>query len=230
MSKNLIDSSKNIIRIGKIRVVYSSWFRRNLRQFERVAYVSPWDAIENRNRKVIHTAEGDLFRPLPEKQQNWVLLAALLVSLWLGNKVASVPGDLSFTAQLLMHLPYLLILVMGYSLWVTRGSALAFALIGESFMKAFKRLVSTESIAELDLTQRADEDKLASMAVQGQQAARSFVSVAWPIAMVASVMALMFDTEVSSLWMFICSGGSCLLWGYLLFLIGRRGILPTLEQ
>lgn len=192
--------------------------------------MSPWDAIENQNRKVIHTAEGDLFRPLPAKQQNWVLLGVSIITLWLGHTVASMPGDLSFFAHLVMHFPYLLILVMGYSLWITRGSALAFGLVGESFMRAFKGLLSTDSVEGQDFSQHADEDKLASMAVQQQQAARSFVSVAWPVAMVASVMALMFDTTVSSLWMFICTGGSCVVWGYLLFLLGRRGILPTLER
>lgn len=180
--------------------------------------------------KGMDTPYGYLYRPLGSVGQFFVLLASFVGGPLFAYGIGLVPGDLSEAAQTLLFIPFVLIFFMGYSLWVARLKAIAFDTIGKSLLKTlFLLIVKKQKPATLQDVM-PDKDKLLQMAVKGQKAGASFTLVAWPIAIIAGLCALLMETAFGLSAMFVLVTGSCLTWGYCLGYCGRRGWLPIMEE
>jgi len=148
----------------------------------------------------------------------------------IGGWVAIVPGDLSSAAQVILHIPYILVFFVGYSVWVARLNAIAFDAVGRSLLKALWNLIfhgkEPTSLSEV----LPSKDKLVEMLVKGQRAGASFRGVSWPIALAGSLCAVLFESSMPTMALSVLTAATVICWGYILGLLGRRGWLPLPEN
>ena len=175
------------------------------------------------------TPYGKLHKPKHRVVQFAFLLLAFFGGPLLGEAIGRALGGLSDTAQIALYLPFVAILFLGYGLWVARLNAIAFEGIGRGILKALFMLIVRRRKPQNIEDVLPSKEKLLRMAVQAQKAGWSFFTVSIPIALVAALLALLFESATPGLMRLLAVGGSCLLWGYLLGFLARRGYLPVLE-
>jgi len=178
----------------------------------------------------LDTPYGYLYRPLSNRKQILVLIAAFFGGPAFGWIIGQVPGDLSQTAKDAMFIPMVAVFFVGYALWVARLNAIAFQGIGWGLLKmAFNFLVfrrKPESPADI----LPSRDKLLEMLVRAQKAGASFAPASWLVGLISGAAATLIDSAMSSSNLFLLVAGSSLIWGYLLAWLGRRGWLPFMES
>jgi hypothetical protein len=177
----------------------------------------------------LDTPYGRLYRPLNPWAQIAVLFVAFFGGPAIGWLIGHVPGDLSETARTLVYVPFVLVFFTGYALWVARLNAIAFDVLGRSFLKAFLLILlrrrKPESLHEIIPTR----EKLLQMAVRAQKAGGSFAVTGWPIGLFAGLLGLFLRSDFGAVPLFLLLAGSVIAWGYLLAVLGRRGFLPFME-
>ena len=176
------------------------------------------------------TPYGRLYRPIGQWQQIAVLVAVFFGGPALGWLVGRIPGDLSESARTALCVPYVLVFFLGYAAWVARLNAIAFDTIGRSLLKALFLLIIRRrppGSAEDVLPSR---EKLLEMAVRAQKAGASFGPASWPVALLAGLIAMMFDSATGAFARFLLVALTCLAWGHFLAWLGRRGRLPFMEE
>lgn len=178
----------------------------------------------------LETPHGYLYRPLSNGKQILVLIAAFLGGPAFGWGVAHIPGDLSQSAREGMCLPMVAIFFMGYSLWIARLNAIAFEGIGWGVLKALFNLLVFRRKPKSIHDVLPSQDKLLSMLVRAQKAGASFGPVGWLVGTITGLIAMLFDSEMNVWGMFLLVCGACVIWGYALAWMGRRGWLPFIEN
>ncbi len=181
-------------------------------------------------RQGLETPHGTLYPPLPAGRQLLVVLLAFLASLGSGGLIALIPGDLSSSARVVLHLPYVLVFVTGYALWVARLSAIAFDGIGRSVLRALWQYIVHRRAPRSMEEVLPSRERLVEMAVRAQLAGRSFFTASWPIAIVGALCVCAFETHMSSFALAAMVGVTTLAWGAVLARAARRGWLPLPEE
>jgi hypothetical protein len=178
----------------------------------------------------LETPFGRLYRPLPGGWQIAVLIGAFFGGPALGWIVGRAPGDLSETARTVLHLPYMAVFFLGYSIWVARLNAIAFDCLGRSLLKTlFQLIVHRRRPRSLEEVMPSRE-KLLEMVVRAQRAGASFAPVGWLVGVAAGLTAALFESSMSSSGLFLMVTASCIGWSHLLARLGRRGWLPFAEE
>jgi hypothetical protein len=178
----------------------------------------------------LDTPHGRLYRPLGQWWQILVLVAVFFGGPALGWLVGRVPGDLSETARTVLYVPYVAIFFLGYAAWVARLNAIAFDTIGRSLLRALFLLIVRRQPPKAAADVLPSKEKLLEMMVRAQKAGASFGPASWPVAVLAGLIAMMFDSATGALVLFLLVTLTCLSWGYLLARLGRRGWLPFMEE
>jgi hypothetical protein len=178
----------------------------------------------------LDTPHGRLYRPLGQWEQIGVLIAAFFGGPAVGWVVGQIPGDLSETARTALCVPYVAIFFVGYAAWVARLNAIAFDTIGRSLLKTLFLLIVRKQAPKSAEDVLPTKEKLLEMVVRGQKAGASFGPASWPIALLAGLAAMLFDSETTALALFLLVTVTCLAWGYFLARLGRRGWLPFMEE
>ncbi len=153
-----------------------------------------------------------LNKPQRPMVQVLVLLGAFLGSVVLGWLVAAIVGGVSENAQLVVHVPYLMVLFLGYGLWSTRLKAITMRHVSAGLLRALWSLLARRKCPQNLADVMPDQAALEQMALEAQQACSSFTTVAWPLARLVVLAA------------------SCLVWERLLNRLARLGYLPSLEE
>jgi hypothetical protein len=181
-------------------------------------------------REGLETPHGRLYPPQSMGRQIAVFVLAFFAGPALGWLIAELPADLSEAARTMLQIPFVLIYLAGYALWVARLHALAFELIGWSLFRALFTLLvhrrKPQSLADVMPTR----EKLLQLMVRAQQAAAAFATVSVPIGLVAGAAATLFDSRLGAAALFTLAAASCIGWGYLLAWLGRHGWLPFAEE
>ncbi len=176
------------------------------------------------------TSFGVLYQPKSVGVQIMVLFGAFVYipgAIWL---VSRLLGGLSESAQAFIFIPLFLILLLGYGLWLTRLQAIAFAMIGKALLRAIFQLVIRRKKPDNPEDLFPTVEKFEQMAVRAQQAASSFFTMSIPVAVVAGLTSILFESA-SGVWSRVCVvSGTCLLWGFILTYLGKRGYLPLPEE
>lgn len=174
------------------------------------------------------TPFGPLYPPQPLGLQLLLLAGAFFASLVGGWVPRLILADVSATAGTFLHIPFVLVFILGYAGWAARLQALGMELLGRSLLRAlwqwllFRRKPDVKQLLP-------DENKLMQLLVRGQRAASSFWLVSLGLALISGGMALFIQSQVSFVFRIIVIAAPVLLWGGLLTRLGRRGYLPFPE-
>jgi hypothetical protein len=178
----------------------------------------------------LDTPHGRLYRPLSDWRQILVLVAVFFGGPALGWLVGQISGDLSDKARTVLYVPYIAIFFLGYAAWIARLNAIAFDTIGRSLLKALFLLIVRRQPPKSPEDVLPSREKLLEMAVRAQKAGASFGPASWPVAILAGLIAMMFDSATGGVALFLLVAFTCLAWGSLLARLGRRGWLPFMEE
>ncbi|MCG8544254.1 MAG: hypothetical protein MJE12_08615 [Alphaproteobacteria bacterium] len=176
------------------------------------------------------TPHGKVYRPKSWLVQGLFLVLAFFGGPALGEVTGRMLGGVSENAQIFLYLPFVAIFFLGYGLWSARLHAIAFDGIGRGILKALFMLLIRRKKPEGLQDVMPSAEKLEKMAAQAQKAGWSFLVMAVPVALVAALVALFFETEASAFAAASMVGGTCLLWGWVMGLLARRGYLPIMQE
>ncbi|MFO7448131.1 MAG: hypothetical protein R6W90_17360 [Ignavibacteriaceae bacterium] len=176
------------------------------------------------------TPGGYLYYPPKQSKQILFLVASFFTAIFLGWMISSIPGDLSDLASGVIYFVYLMVLILGYSVWVSWISALLFDTIKLPLIKIifgfiFRRK-KPDSIEELLPTR----EKAVELMVRAQKAAKIYFILSWPIGILGGFFTMFMDTSTSASFLFIIVLSSAVLFGYVLYYFGRRGYFPFPEE
>ena len=177
----------------------------------------------------LETPYGRLYRPQSQGKQIVALIAAFAASMSLGRGVAAVPGDLSTAAQVVFHIPYVLVFFFGYGLWVARINAIVFDAVGRSVLKVLWQLLVHRRQPDAREAILPSKDKILEMLVKAQKAGGSFRGIGWVVAPLGVPLALLCESAMPEMQLLLLLVGTVLAWGYSLGFLGRRGWLPFPE-
>ena len=173
------------------------------------------------------TSHGTLYEP-----KSFGFQVALLVGSFLGGPVLGWLLGLALqestsAARLFLYVPPTLIFFLGYALWSARLAAIAFNMIGKSILRALLRILIKRELPRNTDGLLPDKEKLIHLVVRAQKAGWSFLLVSIPIAAGSGILGLFFGLDITGA---IGVVAACLLWGYCLGALGRRGYLPLPES
>jgi hypothetical protein len=171
------------------------------------------------------TSHGTLYEPQPFGFQVALLAGSFMGGPALGWLLGLVLEESTPAARLFLYVPPTLVFFLGYALWSARLAAIAFEMIGKSILRVLLRVLIKREPPRKE-TLLPDAEKLALLVLRAQKAGRSFFLVSVPIAAVSGVLALFFRFNFSGA---VAVAAVCLLWGYGLGALGRRGYLPLPE-
>lgn len=183
--------------------------------------------LEEARQSGVHGARQTPYGTLYEPKSIAIQIALLIGGFVGGPAVGWILGlivqGLSPTGKLLICIPPTLVFFLGYGLWSARLAAIVFDMIGKSILRALFHIIvrRRKPVGVEDVL--PDRAKLEQMAVKAQKAAWSFVIIAVLIGPISGLLLLLFSAGILAS---AAVGSSCLLWGYLLGVLGRRGFLP----
>ena len=176
------------------------------------------------------TPHGKVYRPKSWLVQGLFLMLAFFGGPALGELTGRSLGGVSENAQIFLYLPFVAIFFLGYGLWSARLHAIAFDGIGRGVLKALFMLLIRRKKPESLKDVMPSPETLEKMAVQAQKAGWSFLVMAVPVALVAGLVALFFETEASAFTAALLVAGGCIFWGWVMGLFARRGYLPIMQD
>lgn len=178
----------------------------------------------------IETPNGYLYYPPTQGKQIIFVIAAFMTAIFLGWFISSVAGIVSDLALGFICFVFLLIFFLGYGLWVSFVSALAFSSIKwpiiKVILKLFFKKEKPKSINEF----LPDREKLIELLVRVQKHTRWFLIICWPIGFLGGVATLFMSSSLNSLLLFMLVFISSVIYGHTLSYFGRRGYLPLPEE
>lgn len=172
------------------------------------------------------TAHGTLYVPKSLGLQFALLVASFIGGPALGWLLGLGMRDLTPAARLFLYIPPTLVFFLGYALWSARLAAIVFDIIGKSILRAIFRMIVRRERPRNAGDLLPDREKLTGMVVRAQKAGWSFLPVSVLVSVVCGPLSLLFNIGLSGAVVIVVG---CLLLGYSLGLLGRRGCLPLPE-
>lgn len=178
----------------------------------------------------LDTPKGYLYYPPSQDKQVLFLAAAFFTAILSGFIIGSIPGDLSNFATGVICFAFLLVFFLGYGIWVSLVSALAFANIKwpliKIIAKTFMRKEKPESVGGF----LPEKEKVFEMMASIQKYTRSFFIISWLVGIMSGFTTLFMSTSFNSSLLFMLVFSFTVIYGYALFYLGRRGYLPLPEE
>lgn len=178
----------------------------------------------------IDTPDGYLYYPPKKGIQILFLIASFFSAILLGFIISSIPGDLSDLAAGFIYFIYILVFILGYSIWVSIVGALVFNSFKLPFIKVLYRFFVHKEKPGSIHDFLPTREKAAEIMVRAQKATKTFFVLSWLIGIAGGFLAMFFNTAMSSYGLFFAVLLGAVLYGYGLFYFGRRGYLPFPEE
>ena len=171
------------------------------------------------------TPHGALYEPRPFALQIVLLFVAFAGSPGIGWLSTLFLENISQSKQLLFEVPPILVFLFGYALWSARLAAIAFDMIGRAVFRALFQIIVNRRKPDRIEDILPNREKLELMAVRAQKAGRSFAIVGVLVGLLAGAVAFLLFGIAGAL----TASLTCVVWGYVLGTLGRRGYLPLPE-
>lgn len=177
----------------------------------------------------METSRGHVY-PLPSlSKQLIILIASFFLAILLGFITSSIPGDLSQLATGILYFVFLLVLFIGYSIWVGWMKLMVLRVFKKTILKGISNIFTkNEASFKNDLS--FPEDKLLELLAASQKSTWIFALMGWLFGLLGGIVSLSFDTSINkSIFLFLIilfDAG----FGHLLYYFGRRGYFPFPEE
>ncbi len=178
----------------------------------------------------IDTPKGYLYYPPTQGKQVLFFVGAFFTAIFLGWLISSIPGDLSSFASGVLYFIFLLVLFLGYGLWISFVGALAFSSIKWPIIKVLVKLFIRKEKPSSINDFLPEKEKLIDLMLHVQKYSRTFLILSWPIGFVGGFATLFMKTSMNSTFLFLIVFMSSVIYGHTLSYFGRRGYFPLPDE
>lgn len=177
----------------------------------------------------IKTEKGMIY-PMPELgKQILVLVASFFTAILLGFIISSIPGDLSELATGILYFVFIIIFMLGYSLWIGWVKLKILNAFKKTIIMGVKNILTkNEEGFKNDLS--FSEEKLLDLLLASQKSTKIFVIMGWVFGLLGGIISFSFDTSISKPILFVLVIIFACGFGHLLYYFGRRGYFPFPEE
>lgn len=190
---------------------------------------------ETKENKIIIPADGlntekGILYPMPAMgKQIIMLIASFFGAILLGFIISSIPGDLSELAMGVLYFVFIIIFVLGYSVWIGWLKLILLSTYKKTIVKGFSSIVTKK---EFDLAKELSlpEDKMVELMIRVQKSTKIFAVMGWVFGFLGGVFSLSFDTSINKPILFALVIMFAAGFGHLLYYFGRRGYFPFPEE
>jgi lipid-A-disaccharide synthase-like uncharacterized protein len=177
----------------------------------------------------INTEKGIVY-PMPALgKQILVLVASFFAAILLGFIISSIPGDLSDLTRGVLYFVFIIIFVLGYSIWV--------GWMKLKILNAFKRTI-IKGVSNIFTKNEAGfkndlffpEEKVLDLLLASQKSTKIFAVMGWLFGMLGGIVSLSFDTSINKTILLVLVIIVAAGFGHLLYYFGHRGYFPFLEE
>ena len=174
--------------------------------------------------------ENGIVYPVPTLgKQILVLVASFFTAILSGFIISSIPGDLSDLATGVLYFVFIIIFILGYSIWVGWMKLKILSAFKKTIIKGVKNIL-TKNEAEFKNDLSFPEEKLLDLLLASQKSTKIFVIIGWLFGLLGGIISFSFDTSINKPILFVLviifAGG----FGHLLYYFGRRGYFPFPEE
>jgi lipid-A-disaccharide synthase-like uncharacterized protein len=177
----------------------------------------------------INTEKGIVY-PMPALgKQILVLVASFFTAIVLGFIISSIPGDLSELATGVLYFVFIIIFILGYSIWISWMKLKILNAFKKTILKGVKNILTkNEAGFKNDLS--FPEEKVLELLLASQKSTKVFAIIGWVFGVLGGIISLSFDTLINKPILFVLVVIFTAGFGHLLYYFGRRGYFPFPEE
>jgi len=177
----------------------------------------------------INTEKGIVY-PMPALgKQILVLVASFFSAILLGFIISSIPGDLSELAKGVLYFVFIIIFMLGYSIWIGWMKLKILNAFKKTILKGVTNILTkNEEGFKNDLS--FPEEKVLELLLASQKSTKIFAVMGWLFGMLGGIVSLFFDTSINKTILFVLVIIFATGFGHLLYYFGRRGYFPFPEE
>jgi hypothetical protein len=175
------------------------------------------------------TPFGVLYRPRSFGVQIPVLIGAFAGGPVAGWILGRILGGVSDNGQVFLYISTTSIFFFGYALWAARLASLAFNAFGKQILWLLFQWIVKRKKPQSPEELLPTREKLEELVVRAQRAAWSFLVVSVAVGLICGALAQLIETQNGKLEQSVIVAAGCILWGWILGSLGRRGYLPLPE-
>lgn len=167
---------------------------------------------------------------MPSKGKQIITLAAsFFAAILSGFIVSSIPGDLSELATGVLYFMFLIIIMLGYSLWIGWMKLKILSAFKKTILKGVKNILTkNEEGFKNDLS--FPQEKLLEILLASQKSTKIFAVLGWLFGLLGGVISLSFGISMNKMILFVVVITLAAGFGHLLYYFGRRGYFPFPEE
>lgn len=177
----------------------------------------------------INTEKGIVY-PMPALgKQILVLVASFFSAILLGFIISSIPGDLSDLATGVLYFVFIIIFILGYSIWIGWMKIKILSTFKKTILKGVSNILTkNETAFKNDIS--FPEEKLLEILLASQKSTKIFAVLGWVFGLLGGIISLSFDTSINKTILFVLVIIFAAGFGHLLYYFGRRGYFPFPEE
>jgi MFS family permease len=187
------------------------------------------------NKKLTHPAggmktENGIVYPMPTLgKQILVLVVSFFAAILLGFIISSIPGDLSDLATGVLYFVFIIIFILGYSIWISWMKLKILNAFKKTILKGVKNILTkNEAGFKNDLS--FPEEKVLELLLVSQKSTKVFAIIGWVLGVLGGIISFSFDTSINKPILFVLVIIFASGFGHLLYYFGRRGYFPFPEE
>jgi lipid-A-disaccharide synthase-like uncharacterized protein len=177
----------------------------------------------------LNTEKGLLY-PMPATgKQILVLVASFFAAILLGFIISGIPGDLSEFATGVLYFVFIIIFVLGYSVWISWMKLKILGAFKKTILKGVSNILAkNEAGFKNDLS--FPEEKVLDLLLASQKSTKIFAVIGWVFGVLGGIISLSFDTSINKPILFVLVILFAAGFGHLLYYVGRRGYFPFPDE
>jgi MFS family permease len=177
----------------------------------------------------INTKNGIVY-PMPALgKQILVLVASFFAAILLGFIISSIPGDLSELEKGVLYFVFIIIFMLGYSIWIGWMKLKILNAFKKTILKGVTNILTkNEEGFKNDLS--FPEEKVLELLLASQKSTKIFALMGWLLGVLGGFISLSFDTSINKTILFVLVIIFATGFGHLLYYFGRRGYFPFPEE
>jgi MFS family permease len=174
--------------------------------------------------------EKGMIYPMPSSgKQILMLVASFFAAILLGFIISSIPGDLSELATGVLYFVFIIIFMLGYSIWIGWMKLKILSAFKKTILKGVKNIL-TKNDAGFKNDLSFPEEKVLELLLVSQKSTKIFAVMGWLLGVLGGFISLSFDTSINKTILFVLVIIFAAGFGHLLYYFGRRGYFPMPED